>query len=93
MNARRIFAIAPLLVAAVPVVALAKDCNEIKTEVDAKITAKGVTNYLLEIVDAPQVTEGKIVGTCAGGAKKIVYRRKNPLDPKSPTVEEKPAGT
>ena len=93
MNARRILAIVPLVVAAVPMVAFAKDCNEIRTEVDAKITAKGVTNYLLEIVDAPQVKEGKIVGTCGGGSKKIVYRKKNPLDPKMPAIEEKPAGT
>jgi hypothetical protein len=53
-----------------------KSCEELKTEIAAKLDAKGVKSYSLDIVakDA-DVTDGKVVGTCEGGAKKIVYRK------------------
>jgi hypothetical protein len=73
MNVRRFLTVAPLIVAAFPVAALARDCNEVKTEIDAKIKAKGVTNYVLQIVNGPDVKEGKIVGNCDIGAKRIIY--------------------
>jgi hypothetical protein len=41
MNARRFIGVATLIVAVIPVAALARDCNEVKAEIDAKITAKG----------------------------------------------------
>lgn len=53
----------------------AKDCNELVTEIKAKLDAKGVKNYDLQIVDKAQPTELKIVGTCEGGTKKITYIR------------------
>ena len=93
MNARRFIGVTTLIVAVIPVAALARDCNEVKAEIDAKITAKGVTGFVLEIVDASNVKEGKIVGTCAGGGKQIVYRRGTPVEPNKRAVEEKPAGT
>jgi hypothetical protein len=52
-----------------------KDCEELKTEIAAKLDAKGVVNYTLAIVATEEVTELKVVGTCAGGAKKITYTR------------------
>jgi hypothetical protein len=75
MNLRRFLGIAPLIVAAIPISALAKDCNEVKAEIDAKIKAKGVVNYVLQIVNGPDAKEGRIVGNCEVGAKKIVYFR------------------
>jgi hypothetical protein len=54
MNARRFIAVVPLIVAVMPVAALARDCNEVKAEIDAKITVKGVTGYVLEVVDTPK---------------------------------------
>jgi hypothetical protein len=51
-----------------------KDCNELKGEIEAKIKAKGVKSFTLEIV-AGDVKEGNVVGSCDGGAKKIVYKR------------------
>lgn len=53
-----------------------KDCNELVTEIKAKLDAKGVKNYDLQIVDKDQQTDLKIVGTCEGGTKKITYVRK-----------------
>ncbi|MDD5541638.1 MAG: DUF1161 domain-containing protein [Acidobacteriia bacterium] len=54
----------------------AKPCEELKSEIDAKLQAKGVKNYTLEIVVNDQVKEGKVVGSCDGGTKKIVYIKK-----------------
>jgi hypothetical protein len=75
MKVRRFVGVATLIVAAIPVAALARDCNEVKAEIDAKIKAKGVTNYALQIVNGTDVNEGKTVGTCDTGAKRIVYFR------------------
>ena len=52
-----------------------KSCEELKTEIEAKLTAKGVKEYTLEIIPADQVKDQKIVGSCEGGAKKISYSR------------------
>jgi outer membrane lipoprotein-sorting protein len=53
----------------------AKPCEELKTEIAAKLDARGVKSYTLEIVAKDKDAEGKVVGTCEGGTKKIVYKR------------------
>lgn len=53
----------------------AKDCEELKGEIDAKIQANGVSSYTLEIVEKGSVTDRQVVGTCAAGSKEIVYQR------------------
>ena len=74
-------------------------CDELKSQIDAKLQAKGVTSYTLDIVPvapaaapvaasgaaaasgataatAPvKAAEGKVVGTCEGDTKQIVYKR------------------
>ena len=55
--------------------AQAKSCDELKSEIDAKIKKNGVDKFTLDIVDADKQAEGKVVGTCDGGTKKIVYKR------------------
>jgi hypothetical protein len=52
-----------------------KDCAELKGEIEAKIKKNGVEKFTLDIVDASAQADGKVVGTCDGGAKKIVYKR------------------
>ncbi len=52
-----------------------KPCEELKAEIAAKIDANGVRNYTLEIVPNEQVGDRKVVGSCEGGTKKIVYTR------------------
>ena len=52
-----------------------KACEELKTEVAAKLDAKGVKGYTLEIVATDQVGDQKVVGSCEGGSKKLVYKR------------------
>ena len=53
----------------------AKDCEELKGEIAAKIDAKGVPHYSLEIVDKGAAAGGEVVGTCGGDTKEIVYKR------------------
>ena len=57
------------------VFAAAKPCEELKTEIAAKLDAKGVSGYTLEIVDTNASTGGQVVGTCEGGSKEIVYKK------------------
>jgi len=53
-----------------------KPCEELKSEIAAKLDAKGVKGYSLDVVEKDkEVTDGKVVGTCEGGTKKIVYRK------------------
>ena len=53
-----------------------KACEELKSEIAAKLDAKGVKSYSLDIVakDA-DAGDAKVVGTCEGGTKKILYKK------------------
>jgi hypothetical protein len=53
-----------------------KSCEELKAEIEAKLKAKGVEGYSLEILPTDQAKDQKIIGSCEGGAKKISYSRK-----------------
>jgi hypothetical protein len=52
------------------------NCADLKTALAAKLDAKHVSGYTLDVVPADQNGDGKVVGTCEGGTKKIVYTRK-----------------
>ena len=53
-----------------------KPCDELKGEIEAKIKKNGVDKFSLDIVDSSaDAKDGKVVGTCDGGTKKIVYKR------------------
>ena len=52
-----------------------KSCEELKAEIEAKLKAKGVEGYTLEIIPADQIKDQKIIGSCEGGTKKISYTR------------------
>ncbi len=58
-----------------PALAQKKDCGELKGEIEAKIKKNGVEKFSLDVVEAEAQGEGKVVGTCDGGTKKIVYKR------------------
>ncbi|WP_225737615.1 DUF1161 domain-containing protein [Dyella acidiphila] len=51
-------------------------CDAVKSSIDAKIKANGVSHYSLDVVDADQADKsgGKVVGQCEGN-KAIVYSR------------------
>jgi hypothetical protein len=68
--------LALLVMASIPAHAARKDCSELKQEIAARIDAKGVKNYTLDIVAIDADIEGKkIVGSCDGGTQRIVYQR------------------
>lgn len=53
-----------------------KACEELKSEIAAKLDAKGVKNYTLTPVKTEEVkAEDKVVGSCDAGTMKIVYVR------------------
>ena len=53
-----------------------KPCDELKGEIEAKIKKNGVDKFSLDVVDMDSdAKDGKVVGTCDGGSKKIVYKR------------------
>jgi hypothetical protein len=54
----------------------AKPCEELKSEIAAKLDASNVKGYALDIVAKDQVGTAKVVGSCEGGAKKITYAKK-----------------
>lgn len=58
-----------------------RPCEELKAEIATRIEANNVKSYTLDIVPNEQAAEdklgqGKVVGSCDGGTKKIVYTRK-----------------
>jgi hypothetical protein len=52
-----------------------KPCAELKSEIAAKLEARGVKKYQLDIVSAGDIKDGKVVGSCEGGKKKITYKK------------------
>ena len=52
-----------------------KPCEELKAEIAAKLDAKGVSGYSLEIVEKGSAADGQVVGSCEKGTKVIVYKR------------------
>jgi hypothetical protein len=85
---RPIVTIAVLLFASVSVFAqAAKPCEELKAEIAKKLDAKGVKSYSLDIMAKDDKEgDGKVVGTCEGGTKKIVYLRTS-TPPQTPAPE------
>lgn len=63
-------------VCAVTVPAFAKtSCEDVKAQIEAKLQAKGVKAFTLTIVPKDEKTELRVVGTCDGGTRKIIYKR------------------
>lgn len=54
----------------------AKTCDELKEKIAAKMESKGVKGAVLTVTPAVDAGKtGKIVGSCEGGSKKIVYTK------------------
>ena len=84
-----------LFLAAAPAFPAAKPCEELKSEIAAKLEAKGVKNYQLEVVAAGEVKDQTVVGTCEGATKKITYAKEAGAapdsGPKSQSAPKSPA--
>ena len=66
-----------------------KSCDDLKAEISKKLDAKGVTGYSLDAIDKGKEGDGKVVGTCDGGTKSLVYSRAAAAQAKT-TDEKKP---
>lgn len=71
---KRLIVVVSLMLAATPAMA-GKSCDELKSEIEGKLTAKGVKNFTLTVVPNESVKDQKVVGSCEGGTKKIIYKR------------------
>lgn len=52
-----------------------KSCDDLKAEISKKLDAKGAVGYSLDAVDKGKEGDAKVVGTCDGGTKSLVYTR------------------
>ncbi len=50
-------------------------CDEIKSKIETKLEGKGVKHYTLQVVAKGTETKDRVVGSCEGGSKKIIYTR------------------
>jgi hypothetical protein len=65
----------------------AENCEALRTQIEAKIAAAGVTRFTVVTVDANAEAAGQVVGSCDLGSKKIVYQREG-----APAAGAAPAG-
>ena len=72
---KKLLLLAALSFLAAPLFAQAKPCDELKSEISAKLQAKGVKDpdSRLAIVATEEVKDQKVIGSCEGGKKKITY--------------------
>ena len=75
MKMMRLAMLGAALLFCVPLFAAIKPCEELKSEIEAKLKDKGLANFTLEVVPADQVKDQKVVGSCDGGKNKITYAK------------------
>jgi len=59
-------------------------CDAVKASIDAKLKAKNLSGYSLDVRDVSNPGEGKVVGNCNAGKNVIVYKRA-PTNPPTTT--------
>ena len=50
-------------------------CEPLREQIEVQIAATGASGFAVMVVDANAEVAGKVVGTCAKGARKLVYVR------------------
>ena len=50
-------------------------CDAIMDKINAKLEHKGVHDYGLKVVSKDTETKLRVVGTCEGGKKKVIYHK------------------
>jgi hypothetical protein len=61
----------------------AANCDSVRSQIEDRVRASGVTSFTLSTVEADARVPGKVVGTCDLGTKKIIY-----VPSKSPATAE-----
>lgn len=75
MNIFRVAIVSVCLLGAIEAAAAPKNCDELKAEIAAKLEAKGVKNYQLDIVAVADAGNAIVIGSCESGQKKITYKK------------------
>ncbi|HSV59486.1 MAG TPA: DUF1161 domain-containing protein [Variovorax sp.] len=70
-----LFAAALLLASSASQAADTNNCDAIRAQIDAKVRASGVSDFALSVVAADAQANGRVVGSCDLGSRKIVYDR------------------
>jgi len=72
----------------------AENCEALRSQIEAKIAASGVTRFSVTTIDANAQVTGQVVGSCDLGSKKIVYQREGapPADGATARPAPAPAG-
>jgi len=65
-----------------------KPCEVLKSEIAKKLDANNAKGYTLEVVAKDKDADGKVVGSCEGGTKKIMYRKAS-APPNAPAAASK----
>lgn len=52
----------------------ADNCDTIRAQIDTKIKGSGLASFQLSVADADAVVGGRVVGTCANGTRRIVFK-------------------
>jgi hypothetical protein len=91
---KKLVAALALSLIAAPLFAQAKPCDELKSEISAKLASKGVKDpdSRLTIVATEEVKDRKVVGSCEGGKKKITYEAAGGSSAPKADAAAKPAG-
>jgi hypothetical protein len=92
MRLIRFAIVAASILICAPAFSQVKPCEDLKSEIEAKLKEKGVAAYTLEIVPADKdVKDARIAGTCNGGKNKITYVKATaaPNEPTKGTGEVK----
>lgn len=55
------------------------NCDALQSQIQAKIASAGVIGFTLTTVDVDAKSNGKVLGSCALGTKKIMYETSAPL--------------
>lgn len=50
-------------------------CEELRAAIEQRILGNGVTDFSVVVVDSAAKVEGRVVGNCQQGEKKIIYAR------------------
>ncbi|MFZ6721834.1 DUF1161 domain-containing protein [Undibacterium sp. Ji49W] len=50
-------------------------CEALKEKIATKLEGKGVDNYTLQVVSKDTETKYRVVGSCEGDKKKIIYKK------------------
>jgi hypothetical protein len=58
---------------ATPCLSAGKDCEQLRTEVLRRYEAGGIASPDLQLLSASAATNGKVVGTCELGSRKLVH--------------------